>query len=541
MPASLTKNQLRHLTCFALAIITLLVYAPMLGHGFATYDDPEYITDNPHVNTGLNWREIAWAFQNSQSANWHPLTWISHMTDCQLFGLNPTGHHLMNLAFHIANTLLLFLFLNRTTGALWRSAFVAALFALHPMHVESVAWASERKDVLSGFFWMLTLNVYSRYAEKRSASNYVLALLFFACGLLSKPMVVTLPFVLLLLDFWPLNRIGFGEKNFSGSAMILTAEKIPFFLFSLASCLITYHVQDEAMWSSNSLPLQFRIENAFISYLRYISKIFWPTGLSLIYPYPHHWPSGEFFTAAVLLVSMSAIFVLQTKRFPYLAVGWFWFLGALVPAIGLVQVGVQSMADRYTYLPAIGLFILTAWGMNDLLHSQPQRKVILTVAATATLIACIVATSIQLKYWRSTFELWEHAVQVTTDNYAADDFLGRALENTGRKKEAEECYAEAVRIEPDYPLAQFDLGLILLADGQSKEASNHLMTAAQLLPRNPIVQYDAGIFLLQHGRPEEAANFFADALKAKSDFAEARQQLNNISTNANTPANRSTP
>jgi protein O-mannosyl-transferase len=542
MPAAhFTRRQLTAIICCALAAITFLIYAPMLRHGFVNYDDPDYITGNAHVTSGLTWTNIIWAFTSSDAANWHPLTWISHMADCELFGVNAAGHHLTNLLFHTANSLLLFLLLKKLTGAIWRSFFVAALFAWHPLHVESVAWASERKDVLSAFFWMLALLAYARFADLSKIKSlkakvfYALALFLFACGLMSKPMVVTLPFVLLLLDFWPLNRFEFSAR----AIRILIAEKIPFFALSLASCLITYRVQNGALWSSNSLSFGFRLANALMSYTRYISKIFWPTDLALIYPYPHFWPLAGVIIVAVLLVMLSAIFILQVKKFPYLVVGWLWFLGTLIPAIGLVQVGVQSMADRYTYLPSIGIFILAVWGANDLLNSQPQKIKIAALAGSVILIAFLICTSIQLKFWRNSVALFSHTVEVTQDNYAAEDCLGKALENLGGNNAAEKFYADAVRIEPDFPLAQFDLGLNLLERGDLNDASNHLATAVQLLPRNPVMQFDFATYLSQHGNPAEAAAHFKAALADKPNFPEAQQQLDLLSA-TNFPANRST-
>ncbi|HEY5234176.1 MAG TPA: hypothetical protein VIK35_11640 [Verrucomicrobiae bacterium] len=565
-PAKLTSKQLTAVICFALAAVTLLVYSPMLWHGFVIYDDPDYITGNAHVKAGLTWPGIVWAFTSDDAANWHPLTWISHMADCQLFGLHPAGHHLMNLLFHTANTLLLFLLLEKLTGALWRSAFVAALFAWHPLHVESVAWASERKDVLSAFFWMLTILCYAKAVTSdkwqvtgkcqnsslitHHSSLYWLALFFFACGLMSKPMVVTLPFVLLLLDFWPLGRVAGRKWNVASSEdknlqpatfnLQLVAEKIPFFALTIASCFITYRVQTGALWSSQSLSFHFRLANALMSYVRYISKIFWPADLALIYSYPHFWPFTGVAVAAGLLIMLSAIFVLQAKRFPYLTVGWLWFLGTLVPAIGLVQVGVQAMADRYTYLPSIGIFILVVWGVNDLLNSQPQKKKIAALAGSVVLAGCVAATSIQLTYWRSSPELFLHTVEVTRDNYAAEDSLGKALESIGKSDDAGKLYADAVRIEPDYPMAQFDLGMNLLEHGDLNEASNHLAIAVQLSPRNPVMQFDFGTYLSRHGNPAEAAVHFKAALASRPDFTEAQQQLDLLSAKTNAPANRST-
>ena len=535
MPAeNLTRKQLTAMIGFALAVGTMLVYLPMLWHGFVNYDDPDYITGNTHVTGGLTWANVVWAFTSNDASNWHPLTWLSHMTDWQMFGSNAGGHHLVNLLLHTANTLLLFLLLKKLTGALWRSALVAALFAWHPLHVESVAWASERKDVLSAFFWMLALLAYVRYAQVKkslnphpSTLNYSLALIFFACGLMSKPMVVTLPFVLLLLDFWPLGRMRNAECGMRNVASLLL-EKIPFFALSLASCLITYHAQSGALWSSNSLTFHFRLANALMSYVRYISKLFWPTDLALIYPYPHFWPLAGVIGVAGLLVVLSAIFIFQAKRFPYLAVGWLWFLGTLVPAIGLVQVGIQSMADRYTYLPSIGFFILVVWGVNDLLNAQPQKIKIAALAGSAVLIGCLICTSIQLKYWRDSLNLFLHTVEVTQDNYAAEDCFGKALENAGKIELAERFYSDAVRIEPDYPMAQFDLGMILLQRGDLDDASNHLAVAVQLAPQNPVMQFDFGTYLMQHGQSDESAAHFKAALADRPEFPEARHSLDQI-------------
>jgi tetratricopeptide (TPR) repeat protein len=526
-------KKLTAIICFVLAAGTLAVYFPILWHGFVNYDDPDYILDNPHIKSGLTWANIVWAFEpTAYAANWHPLTWISHMADCQLFGLNPAGHHFVNVLFHTANTLLLFILLCNLTGAIWRSAFVAALFAWHPLHVESVAWASERKDVLSAFFWMLALMAYVRYVKAQSSSNhapavvsYLLALLLFACGLMSKPMVVTLPFVLLLLDFWPLKR--FERLNLSNLPR-LVIEKIPFFALMIGSCLMTIFVQKHALWSSASLSFQFRLANAFMSYVRYLSKIFCPANLALIYPYPHFWPLGGIVAAAAVLVVLSIIFVLQARQFPYLPVGWFWFLGTLVPAIGLVQVGVQSMADRYTYLPSIGIFILVAWGINDLLSSSHRKGVICAFAGGTALIACLVLTTLQLRYWQNSVSIFAHTIEVTTDNYAAEDCLGLTLYNKGLLDKAKEFYEDAVRLEPTYPKAQFDLGMNSLARGDSSDASNHLAIAVQLWPGNPVMQYDFGVFLLQHHDAINAAAHFRAALADKPDFPEAKEKLEQI-------------
>ncbi len=528
--ARLTQKQLSTAICLVLAAVTLLVYLPVLHNGFINYDDPDYITNNPHVRAGLTLQGLVWAFQIGYAAYWQPLTWISHMVDCQLFGLNPAGHHLVNILFHVANSVLLFLLLNRMTGATWRSAFVAAFFAWHPLRVESVAWAAERKDVLSGFFWMLTLLAYERFANlskvhsPKSKVFYASALSFYACGLMSKPMVVTLPCVLLLLDFWPLNR--FGSQIFARKNASLFIEKLPFFALSVAGSIVMSIAQNTnlSLWTLTQLPLSFRLENALVSYLRYLAKIFWPTNLALIYPYPHHWSAALVLAASALMAACTGLALWRIRQNPYLAVGWFWFLGALVPAIGLVQTGMQSMADRFTYLPGIGLLIAVVWGA-DAVCKRPEQKKYLSLAGAVALVGCLAVTSIQINYWQNDLKLFAHTVNVTTDNYAADACLGTALENAGNKVAATRLYAESVRVEPDYPQGQFSLGMILLEEGRADEASNHLAAAAQLAPRDPVMQFDFGTYLLQHGKPGEAADHFKAALALKPDFSEAKTNL----------------
>ena len=544
--AKLTKNQLAALICLALAVVTAALYWPITHYGFVNFDDDDYITNNSHVQAGLTWAGVIWAFQTGAAANWHPLTWISHMLDCQLYGLNPGGHHSTNLIFHVINTLLLFLWLRQLTGTLWRSAMVAALFAWHPLHVESVAWASERKDVLSTFFWMLTLIAYTRYAQKRSkveargsradtpvqaldarrsTLDYYLALLFFACGLMSKPMVVTLPFVLLLLDFWPLNRFPPGCS--ARSLINLIVEKLPFFALTLAASVVTYFVQTSgrALWSPAGLSFSSRVANALWAYERYISKTFWPADLSIFYTHPYHWPAGLVIGAALLLAMWSGLFIWRARQNPYLLVGWFWFLGTLVPTIGLVQVGSQSMADRYMYIPSIGLFIMVVWGLDDFLNWRPHWRRITTLAGGVALAGCLVGTRIQLSYWQNSIKLFSHAIEVTTDNFVAYTCLGETLRDLGLKKEALMVCAEAVRIAPNSPVAQYNYGMALLQNNKLDEALAHLDAAGRLAPHNSEVQYNLGLFLLLHNKPAEAVSHFAAALVERPDFAEAHYRL----------------
>jgi tetratricopeptide (TPR) repeat protein len=523
--AKLTKNQHFGAICLALALVTLAVYWPMTRHDFVDFDDEAYISMNPHVTSGLTWTNVVWAFKSSEAANWHPLTWISHMADCDLYGLNPGGHHLTNLLFHIANTLLLFLFLDNTTGARWRSAFVAALFAWHPLHVESVAWAAERKDVLSTFFWMLTLIAYAGYAKKPGAAKYLLALAFFACGLMSKPMVVTLPFVLLLLDFWPLNRFqNFMVQNLTRRAAILVAEKLPFFALALAGSIVTFLVQKTG-GAISPVSVFSRAESVLLTYARYISKTFWPADLAIVYPYRYSWPTVFVIGTALLLVIWSGLFIFRAKRNPYLVVGWFWFLGTLVPTIGVVQVGAQSMADRYMYIPSIGLFIVVVWGANDLFNLWPAKRKFLPLAGGVALAGCLMATSLQLTYWRNSFSLFLHAIAVTTDNYVAENCLGKAFEKAGDNARALVLYTDAVKIEPRFPESQFNLAICLLTFGKTSEAFQHLRIAAKLEPNDPDIQYDLGIYFSQHGGLDDAARGFQAALAIRPDFPEAQSEF----------------
>jgi tetratricopeptide (TPR) repeat protein len=540
--AKLTRNQLFAAVCLALALGTLILYWPVTRDDFTNFDDGAYITENPHVHAGLTWAGVVWAFKSGYADNWHPLTWISHMLDCNLYGLNPSGHHLTNLLFHIANTLLLFLLLNQLTGALWRSAFVAALFAWHPLHVESVAWVAERKDVLSAFFWMLALMSYTHYAQARSrvegrrssvgnagsvpdsrlsTLNYFLALFFFACGLMSKPMVVTLPLVLLLLDFWPLQR--FNPSMFQR----LLLEKIPFFALALAGSIVTYLVQKTG-GAVSDYPLSLRAANVLWAYVRYISKIFWPVDLAVLYPFPSCGLVGLAVVAALLLAMCSIAFILLARRRPYFFVGWFWFLGMLVPAIGLVQVGPASMADRYTYLPSIGLFILVVWGLSDLFSSKPRLQKIPALAGIIALAGCLAVTSIQIKYWRNSITLFSHAYMVTTDNCVACAYLGQALDEVGMENQALTFCAEAVRLNPNYPVGQFFLGMVLWKKGEPDEAFGHINFAAQAAPRDPVIQYNFGKFLLEHGLPEKAATRFAAALIDDPNFGDAHNGLGKV-------------
>jgi Flp pilus assembly protein TadD len=511
--------------CLILAFATAALYWPITSHPFILYDDQQYVVVNHHVTTGLNGPNLVWAFTNTEAANWHPLTWLSHQLDCALFSLHAGAHHLVNLLFHIANTLLLFRFLRRATSALWRPAFVAALFAWHPVHVESVAWVSERKDMLSTFFWLLTLLAWLRYARESPKSDaadsvrfagtaaYLLALVFFVLGLLSKPMVVTLPFVLLLLDIWPLNRLADDVTRLvAWKGLIL--EKLPFFILAAAGCAVTYLAQagGGAVWSTS---LHERLANAVIAYARYVVKLFWPDHLAIVYSPPGHWPAMQVIGALVLLILGTVPILLYLRRCPYLFVGWFWFLGTLVPTIGLIQVGAQSMADRYTYIPSIGFFIVCVWGWAEFLQTHPRWKNISFSLFGAALIGCILATSIQIGYWRSNIDLCLHAMDVSPDSYVAANNLGKAFELNGDKVRALVMYRRAVELEPRFPQSQFNYALALFDYGQTNDAVSHLQAAARLESHDPEIQHALGMIFIQHNYFADAANCFTNVLSAQ--------------------------
>jgi tetratricopeptide (TPR) repeat protein len=680
------NSRLTLLLGLLLAAATLATFWPVIHHDFVNCDDQAYVYENPALQAGLNWQGIAWAFTTDCAGNWHPLTWLSHLLDVQCFGLNAGWHHLTSLLLHVANTLLLFVVLKRMTGALWRSAVVAALFALHPLHVESVAWIAERKDVLSGLFFMLTLWAYGRYVEVQSprskvqglksetrnpkaegnpksegrrpkpdsestagcgvpssrfevqrsmfdvrpfpaSSNfhppssvfYLLAMCFFALGLMSKPMLVTLPFLLLLLDYWPLRRLNLpwcegrgargnvpssqpsilapptppapqpgalGETRptyplhpTSTPTLRLLLEKLPFFALAAASSIVTFLVQRRAgaVAAVTALPLGLRLENALVSCLLYLAKTVWPARLAVFYPYRHHVSEDLLVLSAVVLLAISALAWFSLRTRPYLAVGWLWFLGMLVPVIGIVQVGTQSMADRYTYLPLIGIFMVVVWAAADLATRRSMSSVqsstfdvhrsmfavpslslatiALSLAAAVVLAACLVLTRAQVRHWRNSETLFRHALAVTTDNALAHHSLGAALAKQHRLDEAEPHFVEAVRLWPKYPQALNDLALMRVVRGKAEEGvalfraalasrpsdwktHNNLartlcqqgkfdegikeyQTALKLNPGATDTRGFLAAALVERGRPQEAMGVFEDALKLRPQDAEA--------------------
>lgn len=521
----------------ALVIGTFAAYAFILAAGFINYDDGDYVTQNAHVKNGLTPGGILWAFTTGHASNWHPLTWISLMADAQVYGLHAWGFHLTNLLLHTASSVLLLAALNKMTGALWRSAFVAALFAWLPLHVESVAWVAERKDVLSGLFWMLTMLFYARYAEESKASgpgakkNYWLAVVFFACGLMSKPMLVTLPFVLLLMDWWPLRRNAESQavpQRLAGlSWSRLLFEKAQFFALALISSVVTFAVQKAggAMAPLRIIPLQERVVNALVSYVQYLRKMFWPSDLVIFYPFQHHLGVWQWAGSAVLLLVISALALAACKKRPYLAVGWLWYVGTLVPVIGLVQVGEQAMADRYTYLPLIGVFIMIAWGVADLTEGWPGRVAILKAGAAAVLGVCLLFTMAQVKHWESSVALFSHALKVDSNNVVAHQSLGAAYDKLGRLEEAKKEFTTALQIDPDSSRTLNGLGELYGHEGNSSEAIKYFDLALSKRPFYSDAHYNLGNLLAAEGKYADAAGHYEAAIRAKPDSADAYNNL----------------
>jgi len=509
----------------ALLVSALAVFWQVHKFEFTNYDDDKYVSENNHIRTGLAWQNIKWVFTNEHASNWHPLTGLSHILDCQLFNLKPGLHHLINLLFHIANTLLLFIVLRKMTATLWQSTFVAALFALHPMHVESVAWISERKDVLSACFWILTMAAYCTYVKKPNAARYILALVLFAIGLMAKPMLVTLPFVLLLLDYWPLNRLDIvnGRQTYR-----LIREKMPFFILSAVSSVITFVVQKNAgaVQEIELLPPAVRAANAVVSYGKYILKMIWPTHLAVFYPHPgENLSLWQVLTTLVSLMIITIFVIRFAKRYRYLFVGWFWYLGTLVPVIGLVQVGNQAMADRYTYIPFIGLFIIVAWGTNDLLMNWKYRKIALGISAMASILVLSLLTGIQTAYWRNSETLFEHALKVTNGNYLAHNNLALALSQHNKFDEAIYHLRSAIQINPNYFDAYNNLGMVYIKLDRCSEATQACLTAIKINPTNPLPFNNLGVIYLRAKQYQQAIQAFQQAIRIKPDLVQAHVGL----------------
>jgi protein O-mannosyl-transferase len=498
----------------ALALVTLAVFCPVTAFQFVNYDDTDFVTANPIVQAGLTFEGFAWAWHTPVARNWHPITMFSHMLDCQLFGLQPWWPHLVNLLLHAANTVLLFSLFKRMTGAVWRSAAVATLFALHPLHVESVAWVAERKDVLSTLFWFLTTWAYVRYTEEFKVQSskfkvfYGLCVAFFVLGLMSKPMLVTLPFTLLLLDCWPLGRIKSGATV--GRLMV---EKIPFFALSAALCVVTYRIQQQggAVLRLRDFPLGSRLGNALVSYVRYIEKMFWPRHLAGLYLRSGEWPWWVVALAALLLLAVSALVLAQLRRQPYLAVGWFWYCGTLVPVSGLVQVGMQSMADRYTYVPLIGLFVILAWGGWELACVWGLGRFVPVTAAFA-LAACATLTVRQEFFWKDSETLFKRMIDVTPNNYMARYNLGNFYSKENRTNEAISNFLAAVEEEPNYANAHNNLGCMFKDQKRYDEAIQHYRIALRIQPEY-IYYLNLATALAESANLRHDSNGFAEAVQ----------------------------
>lgn len=549
-------NQRKWLIVAGLCLFTVAAYWQVTDCAFVTYDDGTYVTGNAHVRNGLSWSNLVWALTATQAANWHPLTWVSHILDCQLFGLNPAGHHVTNLIIHIANVVLLFSALRFVTATLWRSALVAALFAVHPLNVESVAWIAERKNVLSTMFWILTIWAYAWYAKKPAWQRYLLVVAGFAFGLMSKPMLVTLPFVLLLLDYWPLRRIssplmpsaperttdsdkprkrpakgkvdklapGFAARPLS--ALIL--EKVPLLLLAIATSVITIVAQRQgkAIGTLESYPIAVRLENALVSYAAYLVQTFWPSRLCVFYPHPKTLLAGWLVgVATVGLLAVTAASLGTIRRFPFLTVGWLWYLGTMVPVIGLVQVGLQSRADRYTYVPMIGIFIIIAWMLNELAKRLPSARTTIAGAAVLVLLVLALISHIQVGYWHDSTALFTRAVNVTGNNYIAQNNLGEALGLQGKYDEAERHFAAAVSINPDYSLALNNLAMSRVQSGSLDEAIELFSRAVENDPTFSEAYNRLAAALLQKNRTDEAFENLQKALALNPNFSSAYANL----------------
>lgn len=524
-----------------LALGTTALYWPAIHCDFINYDDPIYVTENPHVQGGLSWESVKWAFTHPVCSNWHPLTVLSHMLDCQLFGLKPWGPHLINVLFHSLNAALVFFLLWQLTGVKWRSLFVAALFAVHPLQVESVAWISERKNVLSGFFGLLSLIFYSRYAIKRSllpaqeyasgmipifapwrrSLSYLLAFVFLILGLLCKVMLVTLPFVMLLLDYWPLNRFQFR------SAWRLVVEKIPFFVLVPVACIVGFIAENRGgtVVGFETISFMARFQNVLISYIRYAGKIFWPTNLSLFYPLPRHWPLAIVVLAGILIVGISLLFLIQFRRRPYLLMGWLWFCGILVPVIGFVQIGEYSIADHHDYIPLIGLITLVTWGICDWTRLWRNQAIVLSSLAILVVTLSVVLTRQQLGYWTDSEHVFRHAIAVTDNNAVAHDNLANALLDQNEIDQAISEYHQAIQIDPTYPEPYFNLGIAFGRKGETDDAISEFQAAIRLKPDNADAYYALGIAFTKKGRTDEAISQYREAIRRKPDNADAHYTL----------------
>ena len=529
--------------CLLLILFILAVYWQISDHEFINFDDDVYVTDNRNVQAGLTLEGLKFAFSFAERTYWHPLAWLSHMLDCELFGLNPGPHHLVNLIFHILNSLLLFLVFHRMTEAIWKSALIAALFALHPINVESVVWVAERKNLLSTFFWLLTMLSYVRYTEQPSFFRYLVVFFVFGLGLMAKPMLVTLPFVLLLLDYWPLRRFrfepsthngneDFGQSIFGGTTgsqtFRLILEKVPLLVLAAFTInLSSSSVQEYGIvLSMESVPMKLRIANACVSYIKYIGTMIWPQQLAIFYPFPKMIPLWQTIAAFLLLVLISGLVIKGLKRAPYLIVGWLWYLGTMVPVIGIMQAGLwPAMANRWAYVPLIGIFIMITWGLSELSVRLRINKMRLVTATAAVFFLLGLAAWFQTRHWINSTAIFAHTLKVTTNNFIAHNNLGTALKDQGRIAEAISHYHEALRLFPGYAKAHNNIGAAMEDQGKTTEAIRHYREALRLDPDNALIHYNLGHVLGEQDKTTEAVYYYIKALQIKPNFANAHNNL----------------
>jgi protein O-mannosyl-transferase len=520
------------LILFSLAVMTFGIYAQVIGHQFIAFDDNRYIEENPMVNRGVTLAGLTWAFTTIHAANWHPLTWIAHMVDSQLFGMNAGGHLLVNALIHVANTLLVFWFLSQMTHARWPSALVAALFALHPLHVESVAWAAERKDTLSTFFGLLSLIAYVGYTTSPSPKRYALVAVMLALGLMAKPMLVTWPFVMLLVDYWPLRRFHINSRSEVATRVWpLVYEKLPLFILVVVSAVITFVAQSHAgaVEGFTRLPIESRLSNALVSYAKYLLLTFWPHDLAIYYPHAAAGiPAWQIIGGAFLLIGITAFCLFQRKDRPYLFVGWLWFLGTLVPVIGLVQVGGQAMADRYFYIPSIGLFVALVFGLADIAKSRRIAPSLSAAIASVVLLVLATLTNAQIHRWSDSFTLFKYALAVTPPNAPIENSLGYALRRSGRYDEGAAHFEKALQIKPDDYLSLLNVGVARLHQGRVSEAFEYSRAAIRLQPDAPKGHHLLGMALAKQNRNEDALDELRHAAELAPQDADIRNDLGTV-------------
>lgn len=521
------NTRIKTIILLFLITLTLTVYWPVQNYEFLNYDDQIYVTDNLRVRFGLSWDNLAWAFKSMDAGFWHPLTWLSLMSDYSLYRMGAGGYHWTNVLFHVGSTFVLFLALHAMTGAIWRSGFVAALFAVHPLHVESVAWIAERKDVLSGFFWMLTLWMYVHYVKKPRLGKYLVVLLSFILGLMSKPMVVTLPVVLLLMDYWPLGRFNSLEKQ-KNTLRLVILEKVPLLICSSVIGILTVIAEHRfgAISDLETLSLTARISNALVSYMIYIGDMIFPAKLAAYYPHPGFWPLPTILGAGLFIAFLTLFSVTRAKKSPYLIVGWLWYLMTLGPVIGLIQLGNLARADRYTYIPLVGLFIAFAWSVSELFKKMNINKSILLSSAVAVLLVFAVIARFQVQYWKNDLTLFNHMVNVTENNYKAYHGLGMVYHKQGDDERAIAYIRQALTIKPDNR-AHNDLGFVYMSKGKFMDAEKEFSEAVRLNPGNVKAHNNLGAALASQGNYKEAIGHFREAIRLDPNYTSARLNMKN--------------